>query len=427
MSSVSNSKPPMKTREIPSYASNNILRTSRVLVQNTSGARPAELSRGALGVEGSQHLAVDRSNATARTSPRSMRDAGGHTSQSREHRAEKRNAKNPPPACLTKALSEIAQDTPSIGVADVASFAKRSIESRQMEAAKVGKVKRPLNAFMLYRKAYQDVAKTQCSRNNHQQVSTICGSSWNGWEPPGVIAHFKQLASIEKQLHEKAFPAYKYDPVQAKKSKDGIEQDTNTCHASDGEPGCRPRRSGRQRATRGASRMKTSFTLEVPDQHHGLPLLQSQQLGSAWPSYQNLPLQDWYTHTGIPTTGNQYATHGATQRADDPGVGISYGRTASDLHFHPYASLVDPYLDPSLHSGVSGSQYGQFLGTNDTLSDWLNIGNVPNAQASLMPDLDITGAHTAYLRGSDSDWQVEQLEDGSHFSDWMMQADGSGQ
>ncbi|KAJ3499330.1 hypothetical protein NLG97_g426 [Lecanicillium saksenae] len=358
----------------------------------------------------------------AGTPSRSLRDAAGGITQIGGHKAEKRKAKNPAPVCLTKALSEVAQDFPNVVIEDVATFAKRSIATRRAEADGAGKVKRPLNAFMLYRKAYQDIAKTQCTRNNHQQVSTICGASWKSWEAPNVVAHFKHLASVERQLHEEAFPAYKYDPMQTKRPKDGMEQDTNACQVSDGEPGYRPRRSGRQRPARGASRLRTSLPLDAPDQHHSLPVLHTQPRGSTWLPYQNLPLQDWYTHGSGAATSSQHAAQGTVQDVGDTGVGVSYGCAVSGLHFQPYPPLIDPQLDPSLQSETPGSHYDQFLGVNDTLSDWMSMGDIHNAPVSPMPDLDITGAHSAYLRGSEGDWQVEQLEDGSHFSDWMMQA-----
>ncbi|KAM3519173.1 hypothetical protein MY4038_009862 [Beauveria bassiana] len=424
---------PMKTREIPSYASNHILRAPQIAdmgsgyaFASSSGVHSVPQHNRASASESGHLISIDSGNAMTRISHRPVRDVEGHRSQSKERRIEKRNLKTPPSACLTKALSEIAHDMPSISVADVATFANRSTEVRQMEAAKAGKVKRPLNAFMLYRKAYQDVAKTQCSRNNHQQVSTICGSSWNGWEPPNIIAQFKQLASIEKQMHEGAFPAYKYDPVQTKKPKDGIEQDYKTCELSDGESSCRPRRSGRQRTTRATSRVKQSFTLEVPDQYRGLSGTHSQPPGGTWQQYQALPFPDWYMHGGLPADAPQYAPRGE-QRADNPDAGVAFGCTSSDLQFQGYTGFVDPCLDPSLQTDVPASQYNQFLGSNhDMLPGWMSVGGAQNASTALVPELDITGAHTAYLQGTPSDWQVEQLEDGSHFSDWMTQA-GNGE
>lgn len=360
----------------------------------------------------------------ARAPPRSTRDAGGSRNQGKERRAEKRNPKTSTSSCLTKALSSIAKDMPNIGVTDVATFAQRSAEARQMEATKAGKVKRPLNAFMLYRKAYQDIAKTQCSRNNHQQVSTICGSSWNGWEPPEVIDYFKQLASIEKERHEGAFPSYKYDPIQGKKPKDDSDQNLNTCGLSDGESACRPRRSGRQRPTRGPSRMKTPFSLEAPDHYQNLPALHSQPLASTWSQYQTLNLPNVYIHGGPPADAGQYAPRDGGQQMDGSGSNLAYGCMPSDPRFQPYGAFVDPCLDPSLQSDMPGSQYGQVLGGGDMMAGWMDMGGAQNASASFIPDLDIGGAHTAYLQGTEGDWQVEQLEDGSHFSDWMMQSEG---
>ncbi|OAR01972.1 hypothetical protein LLEC1_00099 [Akanthomyces lecanii] len=418
---------PMKTREIPSYASNHIFRASQHGGHSNSFVQPSEISQQTLTGDASSLLSIDVGNAMPITPRRPIRVAGGHRSHSKERRVEKRNAKAPSSANLTKALSETARDMPNVSVTDVATFANRSVEVRQSESRKAGKVKRPLNAFILYRKAYQEVAKTQCNRkNSHQQVSSICGHSWNAWEPHSVIDHFRQLAAVEKQMHERAFPAYKYDPVQAKKPKEPITQDSRTCDASDGESGGRPRRSGRQLTARGTARARQSFALEMPDQYHGPQGLQSQLPGGPWPQYQAVPFQEWYTHGSLPVEATQYTPRGTGQRADDQGACVSYGRTSSDLPFQPYSTFIDPRLDPSLQAEAPGS-HDQFLsGNHDMLPDWMYVGGGQDASTSLVPDLDITGAHTAYLQGTDDDWQVEQLEDGSHFSDWMTQA-GTGE
>ncbi|ATY63222.1 HMG box [Cordyceps militaris] len=445
MSPPGQSNLPMKTREIPSYASNHILRTSpgtgvsSVYISQTSdgidsmpphsssAVHPAEVSRQTLVGESSEFLSVDTSNAMTRASHRSGRDGGGNRGRSKEPRVEKRNTKNAPSICLTKPLSEIAREVPGVGVADVTTFARRSAEIRQMEAAKAGKVKRPLNAFILYRKAYQDVAMTQITRSNHQQVSAICGASWNGWEPPSVIKHFKDLANIEKQMHEAAFPAYKYDPVQAKKPKDTTNQTSSACGLSDVESSCRPRRSGRQRTARGTSRIKQSFPLEVPDHYRGLQGLHSQPVGGNWEPHQTIPFSGWYEPARISTEASQYPQRGAGQGPSGPVAGTSYACTSSSLYYQPYSGFGDQCLDPSLRAEAPGSQYAQFLGANhDMLPDWMNVGGAQNASTTLVPDLDVTGAHTAYLQGTEGDWQVEQLEDGSHFSDWMTQA-GNGE
>ena len=376
----------------------------------------------------SPFLSIDTGNARPRTPHRPIRDAGGHGAQSKERRVEKRNAKPSTAEKLKRPLSIIAQSMPDVAVTDVATFANRPVEVRLSESIKAGKVKRPLNAFILYRKAYQEVAKTQCNRqNSHQQVSSICGVSWNDYEPPSVIERFRELATTEKQMHERAFPTYKYDPVQAKKPKDAIDQDSRTCDASDGESNGRTRRSGRQRTARGTSRVRQSFALEVPDQYCGLQGPQSQLPGGPWPQYQALPFQEWYTHGSLPSEATQYTPRETGPRANDQGAGVSFTRTSSDLPFQPYSTFIDPRLDPSLQAEVPNTHHDQSLSVNhDMLPDWMYVGCGQDASTSLVPDLDITGAHTAYLQGTDDDWQVEQLEDGSHFSDWMTQA-GTGE
>ncbi|TQV96020.1 HMG box protein [Cordyceps javanica] len=308
---------------------------------------------------------------------------------------------------------------------DVTTFAKRSVEVRQKEKAKNGKVKRPLNAFMLYRKAYQDVAKTQCTRNNHQQVSTICGSSWNNWEPPSIITQFRDLAKIEKEMHEAAFPEYKYDPVQAKKPGDGISRNSKTCGLGEGESNCRRRRSGRQQVGRGTSRARPPFPFGPQGHGHGLQIPYSRPAVGPWPQDQGLPSHGWHAPGRLPADAFQYVPRGPAQSSDGLDTAPSYACAASALPLQLYPTHVDSCVDPSLPVEGPGPQYAQFLGTNhDMLSDWVNGGGAQDASTTLVPGLDITdpGTHTAYLQGVEGDWQVEQLEEGSHFSDWMTQA-----
>lgn len=123
------------------------------------------------------------------------------------------------PTFLGKVLSDISSIPPSVVLKNAELFATRATEVRLAEAEKAGKIKRPLNAFMLYRKFYQDVAKTCCTKNNHQQVSTVCGESWKR-EPKHLKTEFAHLASEERRMHVEAFPSYKYDPLHSKKRDD---------------------------------------------------------------------------------------------------------------------------------------------------------------------------------------------------------------
>ncbi|OAQ64155.1 high mobility group, HMG1/HMG2 [Pochonia chlamydosporia 170] len=101
-----------------------------------------------------------------------------------------------------------------------ASYAKRSVEERRDKAEKDGgKITRPLNSYMLYRKAYQQIARRVLSNDQQQFASQIVGISWNEYESPAVKAEFKTLAKIDHQMHHKAFPDYKYTPTQGRNSR----------------------------------------------------------------------------------------------------------------------------------------------------------------------------------------------------------------
>ncbi|KAB5536630.1 hypothetical protein GE09DRAFT_334440 [Coniochaeta sp. 2T2.1] len=121
---------------------------------------------------------------------------------------------------LSGPMSEITKDS-KIPVVDIETYVNRSSADRQHEVVtgKVpGKIKRPMNAFMLYRKAYQNRAKEWCSQYNHQIVSQVCGDSWP-MEPEHIRAQFTEWAKIERDNHQKAHPAYKFTPSKPHKPK----------------------------------------------------------------------------------------------------------------------------------------------------------------------------------------------------------------
>jgi hypothetical protein len=121
---------------------------------------------------------------------------------------------------LSGPMSEITKDS-HIPVIDIGTYVHRSTEDRIREVAtgKIpGKIKRPMNAFMLYRKAYQNRAKEWCSQHNHQVVSQVCGDSWP-LEPDHVRAQFTEWAKLERDNHQKAHPSYKFTPSKPHKPK----------------------------------------------------------------------------------------------------------------------------------------------------------------------------------------------------------------
>ena len=139
-------------------------------------------------------------------------------------KAEKKVAK------LERPLSELTKDWKHVPVADIEAYVNRSAEVRRKEVDEgklPGKVKRPMNSFMLYRKAYQNRTKDWCLQNNHQVVSQVCGDSWP-LEPDDVKEKFTEWARIERINHQNAHPGYKFSPTKpgtAKSSKRKVSEE----------------------------------------------------------------------------------------------------------------------------------------------------------------------------------------------------------
>ena len=121
-------------------------------------------------------------------------------------------------------LSQLCLDVP---VVDVSEKVNRTIEERQKEAERGGKIKRPSNSFMLYRSAYGDRVKSLYPQNNHQIISRICGASWK-METQEIQDQYKQYYEMEKQNHAKAHPNYKFSPAKASpgRKRKGADDDS---------------------------------------------------------------------------------------------------------------------------------------------------------------------------------------------------------
>lgn len=126
------------------------------------------------------------------------------------------------PLLLEKALSESAEQYPEDYI-DPETYVKRSVEERQQKSLEEGKISRPLNSYMLYRKAYQQVARKVIRKDQQQSASQTVGTSWTKLEHDDVKSRFRALAKIDHQMHHKAFPSYKYTPTQGKNPRNSPE------------------------------------------------------------------------------------------------------------------------------------------------------------------------------------------------------------
>ncbi|OAA65147.1 HMG box protein [Akanthomyces lecanii RCEF 1005] len=344
-------------------------------------------------------------------------EEGSRSKQSKEQRDRKKNAQNPSSTGLTKALSETAHEALSNVARDVATFAQRPIEIRQQEAAEAGRVKRPLNAFFLYRKAYQNIAKDHCTGKNHQQVSDICGSSWSRLETDNVITLFRQLAQTEAQLHQEAFPTYKYKPTAATKLNSGIDHDSKARSPSATGSHRRLKRSSQKRADRRTSPVRQSFVSEVPESISDLPTPQSQLSRSPLQKYQASPLLEGDTYSRLLTDAIQHTPH-----ENDPGAGRPPDWSLSTIHTQPYLKTPASNSDILTQPEVPIPYCGQVWGTNYyMLPDSLHVGTAHRATTSLGLGLDVTDAYPAYLQGAYGDWQVGQLENRAQCDLWLAQ------
>lgn len=90
---------------------------------------------------------------------------------------------------------------------DASVFEGNQYDSRSPSPSIREQVKRPLNAFMLYRKDKQAEIPT----SNHQSVSRIIGAMWKN-ESADIKAKYNTLAQKERENHRRAYPGYKYSP-----------------------------------------------------------------------------------------------------------------------------------------------------------------------------------------------------------------------
>lgn len=133
-------------------------------------------------------------------------------------------------------LSVLVKDITTVRDTNIDEYVNRGPEARQTEVSdsKDLKVKRPMNAFMLYRKAFQNRTKEWKKHDNHQVISQICGASW-GIEPDELKGQFDEWAKIERENHKRAFPDYKFAPAKAKNKK--VSSSSTRRAESDGDDG----------------------------------------------------------------------------------------------------------------------------------------------------------------------------------------------
>ncbi|KAJ5564830.1 hypothetical protein N7513_001072 [Penicillium frequentans] len=110
-----------------------------------------------------------------------------------------------------KPMSVTAAHLVHIPIRDMHAYAHRSAEERLEEVETKNKISRPMNAFMMYRSAYAERAKVLINQRNYQVVNSAIADSW-AVETEEVKNHYRDMANIEKDNHQRTFPQYKFKP-----------------------------------------------------------------------------------------------------------------------------------------------------------------------------------------------------------------------
>jgi len=383
-------------------------------------------------------------------------------------KAEKKIAK------LEKPLSELTKDWVHCPVADIEAYVTRSAEERrkEVEEGKVpGKVKRPMNSFMLYRKAYQNRTKQWCLQNNHQVVSQVCGDSWP-LEPEEVKEQFNEWARTERQNHQNAHPGYKFSPtkpgtikgVGKRKISEEVETEESDLGDWEWQQGAQSRRPKKHRpsprpqqpvaypTTRSAYQYSSrDNSLEPGQTGYNKSSFQANNPGRPMPlQYDQASLLsgEYYQQTIQPNPTNPGLQDVLLRKAVAPGVHPLLGLPGDpheynimhqfpnqyDGHFEPEYK-IDPSLISRDHSAYNGTVYsdshldGVYFGASHssdqhwqapyTTSERPHSQPIVNQADAEFDDIQVQHHNAHVLRGNTDNWNVETLDDGGHFDQWM--------
>lgn len=263
---------------------------------------------------------------TSRVGKASPKPRGGAGAGARKGKKKKgKGAGDTPAVQLEAPLSVLVREIDTVTDTNIEEYVKRGPEARQAEVqdSKDLKVKRPMNAFMLYRKAFQNRTKEWKKHDNHQVISQICGASW-GIEAEELKQQFDEWAKIERENHKRAFPDYKFAPAKAKNKKpssssarraetdddDGSDLGGYEWEDNSGPPSRNASRAGRRvvydPGAEYSSRMQSYPTYPTYPHQHPSPVMHTQRIPALQSSFQ-------YSNPGKPRPADYGAGLGHNQ------------------------------------------------------------------------------------------------------------------
>lgn len=98
---------------------------------------------------------------------------------------------------------------------------------------KENKIRRPMNAFMIFSKKHRGLVHEQHPNQDNRTVSKILGEWWYALDPNGKN-HYHVLASEVKEAHFKAHPEWKWCSKDRKKSTNSIKDGRCRIASTDG-------------------------------------------------------------------------------------------------------------------------------------------------------------------------------------------------
>jgi hypothetical protein len=412
-------------------------------------------------------LALQRNHQNLKPIPDSRSRIGKSPKPKREPKRTKIKAESKV-AKLEKPLSELTKDWTHVAVIDIDAYVNRSAEvrRREVEEGKIpGKVKRPMNSFMLYRKAYQNRTKDWCLQNNHQVVSQVCGDSWP-LEPDVVKDQFSEWARIERINHQNAHPGYKFSPTKpgqgkgANKRKVSEEPVSEASDLDDYEWQGSNRKKNRHHrpapkqerrdapvmypSTRNAYSYSREDSAEEYAGGYNKSLFQNNNPRAPLPPPYNqagLRQGEYYQQTIQTNPKILGAEDVIIRKTETPGsfLGLPGGQDFNMMHqYSQYdtqqaqGQRIDPALLGQDQPLYGNSMYPDPLEQNMYFPNGQN-GEQPWQQAymgqdPIMPFIDsqlmqdggqIQDPHMHVLKGSQEGWQVESLDAGGEFDKWM--------
>lgn len=345
-----------------------------------------------------------------------------------------RTGKQKEPPIIHRPLSELAGGYPEVEMPNIEAYVQRSTDERVKEVIEndknPGKIKRPMNSFMLYRKAYQNLAKA-LSQNHHNVISRVAGQGW-ALEPKHIQQQFEDWSEIEKRNHRLAYPNYKFAPAKTKKgraqSEDRPELDDPEYvpgRNAKGNRGNSPYGQAAGTETRVTSIIAQNYPHGSPDQSQPPPSYSPPRSYSAGAQFH--PHDIHHTISGRTAPMDDVLYRGAPSPAP-------YGRERDAYHGQPSQyppisqyGVPEQVIDPALVAGPDATrgddlyEYGL-----DVTRQWqgheVPVTGAPVLQEDSMAPFDSVlsqDPQLGYLRGVEGSWQLEEVGEQQHqFDSW---------